>query len=51
MRSSTRLDTLDGWPSQMGVPMTSMSAASARLSSLGQSSPLPSSDVTPGLML
>ena len=51
MRSSTRLATLDGWPSQIGVPITRMSAASRRLRSFGQSSPRPSSDLTPGLML
>src|SRR5258705_2032813 len=51
MRSHTRLAMLDGWPSQIGVPITRMSAARMRARSLGQASPLPSLDCTPGLML
>ena len=51
MRSSTRLQTLDGWPSQMGVPRTRMSASRILARRSGQSSPSPSSDLTPGLML
>src|SRR5258705_7917154 len=45
------LAMLDGWPSQIGVPITRMSAARMRARSLGQASPLPSLDFTPGLML
>src|SRR3981189_1926035 len=51
MRSHTRLAMLDGWPSQIGVPITRMSAARMRARSFGQASPLPSLDFTPGLML
>src|SRR5437016_2047772 len=51
IRSSTRLATLEDWPSQIGVPIIRMSAASTRLSSFGQSSPRPSSCSTPGKML
>ena len=36
-----RLATLDGWPSQIGVAMTRMSASRTRLRSAGQSSPSP----------
>ena len=48
MRSSTRFAMLDGWPSQMGVPMTRMSLARTRARIVGQASPGPSSEVTPG---
>jgi hypothetical protein len=36
MGSRTRFAMLDGWPSQMGVPITRMSAASRRLRCSGQ---------------
>jgi hypothetical protein len=49
-RSSTRWQTLDGCPSQIGVPSTKMSASRMRLRSAGQSSPSPSSLLTPGLI-
>src|SRR3981081_4247028 len=51
VRSHPRFAMLDGWPSQIGVPITRMSAARMRARSFGQASPLPSLDFTPGLML
>src|SRR5690606_24701493 len=49
MRSVTRLAMLDGWPIQIGVAITRMSASITCLRNAGHSSPLPSSAVTPGL--
>jgi hypothetical protein len=46
--NSARLHTEEGWPSQIGVPITRMSAARILRRSSGQASPGPSSEVTPG---
>jgi len=44
MRSSALLQTLEGWPSQIGVPMSRISAFSIFSRMAGQASPSPSSD-------
>lgn len=49
MRSSALLQTLEGWPSQIGVPMSRISAFSIFSRMAGQASPSPSSELTPRL--
>src|SRR5665213_273374 len=50
-RSQIRFATLDGWPIQIGVPIINISASRMRRSNFGQSSPRPSFELTPGMML
>ncbi|APS22985.1 hypothetical protein TK78_31720 [Streptomyces sp. Tue 6075] len=47
-RSRTRWQTLEGWPSQMGVAISRMSAARTFSRRAGQASPSPSSTSIPG---
>jgi hypothetical protein len=49
MRSSARLETLEGWPSHVGSANTRISAARMRSRSAGHSSPSETaSETTPG---